>query len=273
MEKPNQQISKADHQIIQTFSPVLSGLFTAMYKSLETDQMSIILKDLCLFMQNCLDKTFNGQDSKTINEINEIEHRSLIENLPSFSVNTNQNLVSLWDTGVYFPKRRIFRKVAEVNIGNVSKEAMCTKIAKKPGTMAAGLLWYFCGTHNKCVGFSILNSAESCKIVSETIISRFDVPPEIIIYDNCCNLEEYILNRFPEYFKKTKFFVDGFHHKSHTNCANTYDSGIHQFIKCNSSLVEQKNSKLRHLKDTTPFLKARTFFSKIVYAVHKINND
>ena len=40
--------------------------------------------------------------------------------------------------------------------------------------------------------------------------------PKIIIYDNCCHLHNYCLNRDPEFFKHTKFLIDRFHWKNHT---------------------------------------------------------
>lgn len=243
-----------------------------MFKSDEKD-VTNVLKNFCTYLQNALDKTFNFQSGDVIHELPDEEYQNIIESLPSFSAETNLDLVNLWDTGMYFPKRKIYRKVSTVEIGNVARDPVCTKIAKQAGTMAPGILLFYCGEHQKCLGFTILSSAESCKIVTEIIITRFHIPPDVIIYDNACNLEDYVLNRFPNYFKNTKFFVDGFHFNAHSNCAQTYDSGMHKFMNVNTSLAEQKNSKLRHIKNTTPFMKARTFFSKIIYAIHKINKE
>ena len=39
--------------------------------------------------------------------------------------------------------------------------------------------------------------------------------PSIVIYDNACNLRQYVLNREPEFFKHTKFLVDRFHWGNH----------------------------------------------------------
>lgn len=72
-------------------------------------------------------------------------------------IQLNKDLITLWDTGIFFPGRRIFRKIEEIDIGNVSKEESCTKNYKKKGAMAPGVLWFFCGDHSKCVGFIILS--------------------------------------------------------------------------------------------------------------------
>ena len=40
--------------------------------------------------------------------------------------------------------------------------------------------------------------------------------PKIIIYDNCCALHAYCLNRDPLFFKHTTFLIDRFHWRNHT---------------------------------------------------------
>lgn len=254
----------------------MAGLLSAICSSNEAIK-STILFDLCSFLKGAYLKTFSSsaKDESKISEISEEEYNRMIEDLPSYSENCDRDLVTLWDTGTFFPGRRIVRKLKEVDIGNVSKEECCSKNYKKKGVMAPGVLWFFCGDHHKCVGFVVLDSAESCKIVSEIIITRFPIPPKNIIYDNGCNLEDYVLNRWPDYFKDTAFLIDEFHFKSHNNCAPTYDSGLHSTLICdvNTSLVEQKNSKIRHIKNTTPFMKCRTFMSKLINVVSNINED
>lgn len=41
-------------------------------------------------------------------------------------------------------------------------------------------------------------------------------PPELVIYDFACALEEYCLNRDPHWFRNTKFVIDRFHWKTNT---------------------------------------------------------
>lgn len=42
------------------------------------------------------------------------------------------------------------------------------------------------------------------------------VAPKIIVFDNCCNLHSYCLNRDPNFFRNTLFVVDRFHWFNHT---------------------------------------------------------
>ena len=40
--------------------------------------------------------------------------------------------------------------------------------------------------------------------------------PKTIIYDNCCNLHQYCLNREPQFFKESWFVIDRFHWPNHS---------------------------------------------------------
>ena len=40
--------------------------------------------------------------------------------------------------------------------------------------------------------------------------------PKVVIYDNACNLHQYMLNREPLFFKSTWLLVDRFHWPNHT---------------------------------------------------------
>ena len=45
---------------------------------------------------------------------------------------------------------------------------------------------------------------------------NFHSAPDVIIYDNACNLHAYCLNRNPKFFQKTRFLADRFHWPNHT---------------------------------------------------------
>ena len=57
---------------------------------------------------------------------------------------------------------------------------------------------------------------ESPNVPFTILRTRFATPPEVVIYDNSCNLSAYCLRRDPGFFKNTKFVVDRFHFKNHT---------------------------------------------------------
>lgn len=259
-----------DFKFLHMHSPILGGLISAMPSTTDVDKR--LITDLCSFLINSLKSFYDCDDNENIEKVSEDEHLRMLSNLPSYYANDDQELLCMWNTGSYFPGRRICNKMKEVHI---TKESMnrCNKIAKKRGTMGPGVLWFFCGTHEKAIGFIILYNAESCKIVTETLIAWFQRAPKIVIYDNACNLEEYISNRYSKHFKDTTFYVDAFHYKSHVNCAPTYDSGLYKekLKNVNTSLLEQKNSRIRYIKPTAPYLKARTFMAKLRYTVLKLN--
>lgn len=239
-----------------------------------TDADKKLIKELCTALISSLQKTYDRDDNDKIIKVTEEESGEILSSLPSYDATNDKDIVLMWDTGCFFPGLRIMNKFKEVNI---TKESVnrCTKIAKKRGTMGPGVLWFFCGIHKKCLGFVVMYEAESCKTVCETLITWFEKAPSVIIYDNACNLEEYISNRYPKHFEKTCFFVDAFHYKGHSNCAATYNSGLYKEKLCNinTSLLEQKNSKIRHIKQTAPFLKTRTFMAKLRYTVLKLNTS
>ena len=48
-----------------------------------------------------------------------------------------------------------------------------------------------------------------------TIDRSFYIAPEVVIYDNGCNLHNYILNGEPHFFRTTRFLIDRFHWPNH----------------------------------------------------------
>ena len=73
-----------------------------------------------------------------------------------------------------------------------------------------------------CYGFQAMRLRES----PNTPFTLQTTAPTTIVYDNCCNLHNYCLNREPDFFKETKFLVDRFHWSNHTgkhfNTAHNY---------------------------------------------------
>lgn len=51
---------------------------------------------------------------------------------------------------------------------------------------------------------------------SIVIFDFFCTAPEVVIYDNGCNLHSYSLNREPDHFTSTWFVIDRFHWPNHT---------------------------------------------------------
>jgi hypothetical protein len=129
------------------------------------------------------------------------------------------------ETGAYFPGRPYHSIIRDIHL--TKESTLCNKLYKSKGRLGAGTLLFWCGVHRKCLGFYVMQSAESCKTVFQILVTRFRVQPKVIIYDNGCNLSEYILNRAPGPFKDTYILSDGFHWKNHTNCGMAYNSKLY----------------------------------------------
>jgi hypothetical protein len=113
-------------------------------------------------------------------------------------------------------------------------------------------------------------------------MTRFKELPELVIYDNGCNLSEYVLNRTPWLARRMRIMVDGFHYASHENCGPVFNTHDHKAISrdLNTSLFEQKNALIARLKVTAPLMLLRTFFAFLRYQVayqnikqHRINSE
>ena len=134
------------------------------------------------------------------------------------------------ETGAYFPGRPYHSIVRDIYLNN--EPSVCNKLYKQKGRLGAGTLLFWCGVHRKCLGFYIMKAAESCKTVFQILATRFPKQPRVIIYDNGCNLSEYILNRVPGPFKDSYILSDGFHLKNHTNCGVSFNSKLYPALDC-----------------------------------------
>lgn len=104
--------------------------------------------------------------------------------------------------------------------------------------------------------------------------------PATIIYDNCCNLHNYCLNREPDFFKEAKFLVDRFHWSNHTgkdfNTAHNAELDVYLYVGCssgynlatypqcagiNTQVVEQANSTLSRIKSSLAYMTPKHFMA------------
>ena len=84
----------------------------------------------------------------------------------------------LQETGVYFPNHPVVRYVAKTNISY--SENACTKNYHLGG----GIILFWCALHRICIGFLLLETAESCEYVYTTLVSRFLKIPKVL---NLCS--------------------------------------------------------------------------------------
>lgn len=74
--------------------------------------------------------------------------------------------------------------------------------------------------------------------------------PDEVFYDFACSLQEYCLNREPDFWKNTRFWHDVFHGFSH-KCGNAFRSQrIRSLRYVNSEICEQFNAFLQCIKYT-----------------------
>ena len=95
-----------------------------------------------------------------------------------------------------------------------------------------------------CYGFEILQECKSPRHPFQIFRTQFLKPPNVIVYDNACSLHQYCLNREPEFFKSTCFFVDHFHWKGHVGCIILYFYEVTTSIKLPNLATSVKLPKL-----------------------------
>lgn len=249
-------------------SPILYSIFRVIERDFNNPTVWSIFKSFIQQAKSALDATYASTEDGIVEECSPIS----FDNHPLSRVVPNKDLTEMWATGFYFPGRPAIRKFQNVELSAPTNS--CNKTSNQGGTCAQGVILFHCLDHNACLGFVILDVPESPKKIYEVLLTRFKLLPSVIIYDNACNLQEYILNRAPWQFRRTQFFVDHFHFFSHTNCASTFNSGEYTQLleKTNSQLTEQKNSRVTVMKQTAVQKKFRTFAAFLRYFVGLLND-
>ena len=136
----------------------------------------------------------------------------------------------------------------------------CRKYSSTHPTLTPGIFTIYC-LHGVCCGFEVMRSHESPKHPFEIFLTRFEIPPAIIIYDNSCKLHQYILNRHLSHFKNTSF-VDRFHWRGHVGCASGYSLDkytTHWISSINLQVNEQANAGLQRIKGQIAYIKPENF--------------
>lgn len=95
---------------------------------------------------------------------------------------------------------------------SMGTDSTCTKHKRSTIQLAPGIILFWCGKCWKCRGFALMRDAESPRTVFEVLYTRCPNPPVRFTYDNDCNEHHYILNREPEFFANTNFFIDEPHY-------------------------------------------------------------
>lgn len=114
-----------------------------------------------------------------------------------------------------------------------------------------GIITVFC-KHGVCYASYIVKTAEGRNELFSLFVQYFRKAPKVVVYDFGCALQEYCLNRLPDFFKHTLFVVDRLHWHNHSACSlgycmNYYVRTLH---RVNSVIAEQNNSALQKIKPT-----------------------
>ena len=132
------------------------------------------------------------------------------------------------------------------------------------------MFFWMCPVHGHCYGGHLINGAEGRKDPFSSLFKYFPTAPSYIFYDNACQLNEYCLNREPEFFRGSKFFHDVFHSYNH-KCAKTYRSRRVSHLKVNSEICEQFNAKLQSLKYVGSHMRQDRFMFMVQDIAHTWN--
>ncbi len=116
----------------------------------------------------------------------------------------------------------------------------------------------------------IVNGSEGRKDPLYSLYSHLEKCPDILYYDNACQLHEYALNRESGYVSNCQMFHDVFHSYGH-KCPNVYKSNRLSLPKANTSIAEQFNSFAQSLKKSSAQMSQSTFVFCLQYFCHMWN--
>lgn len=178
----------------KTYNPALANLYIAALK-INSKEILCELKQLFSELLQKYNNVFMLQSEENLNVISEECFNKRVKEVTKELGVPNEQFGEFYYSGSFFPGHRIYRvlPVAEKNAVPKNMEEKCNKYAKGPGKAAPGLLVFSCLEHGKIIGVYVLEKHESPSIVARILLQRFNKIPDIM-YDNACNLSEYMLN-------------------------------------------------------------------------------
>ena len=132
-------------------------------------------------------------------------------------------------------RRRL--NVYAADLVSAATQKGCNKYQKSHINLVPGIMLYWCSICERCIGFSVMDSAESVRMPFEFMYTSCEAAPEKFQMDNVCNLDQYIRNREPEFFAGTELLIDEAHLRSHVTCSENYNTRACNFVlQCNLHL-------------------------------------
>ena len=156
---------------------------------------------------------------------------------------------------MFYPNWKIVRWPSNYQIKG--SKSTCNKEQNKPRDHSYGLFSVGCACPlNITLGFELMLKPETCNNMFR-ILSCLDIDLSVlntVIYDNGCNLSNFINNREARELKNIRTLVDAMHYRSHHGCSSGYNSQLYKETlkpmkgRLNTSGREQMHSKLRRLQ-------------------------
>ncbi|KAL2092706.1 hypothetical protein ACEWY4_012504 [Coilia grayii] len=141
--------------------------------------------------------------------------------------------------GDYFPNMPLVRDRGIFD-ADMSREDSRLIDCKKMATRHPSLIPGVSTLHGECLGFAIMEQVESVEVPFRILRTRFQKCPELVVYDNVCQLHTYALRRDPHFVKDSRFLVDRLHWRNHSGCSEGYNLDAYPQNMClNSQLAEQ----------------------------------
>lgn len=124
----------------------------------------------------------------------------------------------------------------------------CTKHSIGPNWWNPGVFTMYCACRRqRALGFHLLSSKETVRTFLNVLYSRFEKAPDLVVYDNCCNLHKHVMRFAPVHFASTKFVIDRVHQHGHVACSPAFKMDFFtQLDNVNSQICEQGNALIFH---------------------------
>lgn len=100
----------------------------------------------------------------------------------------------------------------------------CNKYQRSNRKLVPGCMMYWCQDCGRCVGFSVMDHAESVLVPFEFMYTGCETAPDSFQMDNGCNLDQSVRNREPDFFKAMQVYIDEIHYRGHVTCSENYNT-------------------------------------------------
>ena len=149
-----------------------------------------------------------------------------------------------------------------------NEQEACHKYYPKVGKYGfCYMFFWLCPLHGHCYGGHLIKENEGRKDPFSSLYKYMRDAPDVVFYDNSCQLSQYCLNREPAFFRGTRMYHDVFHGYSH-KCGQAFKSRRIPSLQVNSEICEQFNSMLKGIRHIGSHMRQDHFMFLIQFVVH-----